>query len=125
LGNSSSRKQQKNKQLYSPPYEITLVIVNLVEQIGESLGRISPAGYTPPTAQLRRETRIKSVQASLNIEGNTLSLEQVTAVLDGKRVLGTPREIQEIRNAFAAYDLPDFQRRLKKLLLGTSPTPVN
>ena len=91
--------------LYSPPYEITPAIVDLVERIGESLGWISPAGHTLPAPRLRRETRIKSVQASLHIEGNTLSLEQVTAVLDGKRVLGTPREIQEVRNAFAAYDL--------------------
>ena len=91
--------------LYSPPYEITPTIVDLVERIGESLGRISPAGHTLPAPRLRRETRIQSVQASLHIEGNTLSLEQVTAVLDGKRVLGTPREIQEVRNAFAAYDL--------------------
>ena len=90
---------------YSPPYEITPAIVDLVERIGESLGRISPVIHTPPAPRLRRETRIKSVQASLHIEGNTLSLEQVTAVLDGKRVLGTPREIQEVRNAFAAYEL--------------------
>ncbi|MCF6290817.1 MAG: Fic family protein [Desulfobacterales bacterium] len=90
---------------YSPPYEITPAIVDLVERIGEYLGRISLAGHTPSAPRLRRATRIKSVQASLHIEGNTLSLEQVTAVLDGKRVLGTPREIQEVRNAFAAYDL--------------------
>jgi len=92
-------------QTYSPPYEITPVIVDLVERIGECLGRISLAGHTPSTPRLRRETRIRSIQASLHIEGNTLSLEQVTAVLDGKRVLGTPQEIQEVRNAFAAYEL--------------------
>jgi Fic family protein len=91
-------------QPYSPPYEITPVIVDLVERIGECLGRISLAGNTPSAPRLRRETHIQSIQASLHIEGNTLSLEQVTAVLDGKRVLGTPREIQEVRNAFAAYE---------------------
>ena len=48
--------------------------------------------------------RIRTIQASLAIENNTLSLEQVTAILDGKRVLGLPREIQEVRNAFAAYE---------------------
>jgi Fic family protein len=53
---------------------------------------------------LRRGNRIKTVQASLEIEGNTLNLEQVTAVLAGKRVLGQPREIQEVRNAFVAYE---------------------
>lgn len=91
--------------LYSPPYEITPAILDLVERIGECLGRISPAGHTPPAPRLRREKRIKSVQATLNIEGNTISLEQVTAVLDGKPALGTPRDIQEVRNGFAAYDL--------------------
>lgn len=91
-------------QPYSPPYQITAVCVDLVERIGECLGRISLAGTTPIAPRLRRESRIQSVQASLHIEGNTLSLEQVTAVLDGKRVLGTPREIQEVRNAFAAYE---------------------
>ena len=63
------------------------------------------AGPPPSAPRLRREARIQSIQASLYIEGNTLSLEQVTAVLDGKRALGTPREIQEVRNAFVAYEL--------------------
>ena len=57
--------------------------------------------------QLRRQNRIKTIQASLQIEGNTLSLEQVTAVLEGKRVLGQPQEIQEVRNAFAVYEAID------------------
>ena len=54
--------------------------------------------------QLRRGNRIKTIQASLAIEHNTLNLEQVTAVLEGKKVLGLPREIQEVRNAFEAYE---------------------
>jgi hypothetical protein len=53
---------------------------------------------------LRRENRIRTIQASLAIENNTLTLEQVTAVIEGKRVLGHPREIQEVRNAFATYE---------------------
>ncbi|MBU0728626.1 MAG: Fic family protein [Proteobacteria bacterium] len=95
--------KKKNKQ-YSPPYEITPTILDLVERIGESLGRISLSRHTPSPTRLRRENRIQSIQASLNIEGNTLNLEQVTAVMDGKRVLGSPREIQEVRNAIAAYE---------------------
>jgi len=59
------------------------------------------------TPRLRRENRIRTIQASLAIENNTLTLEQVTAVIDGKRVLGLPREIQEVRNAFAAYEAMD------------------
>jgi len=92
------------KKPYTPPYEITSCIVDLIEKIGECLGRITPVG-SPTSPRLRRETHLRSVQASLNIEGNTLSLEQVTAVLAGKKVLGTPHEIQEVRNAFAAYEL--------------------
>lgn len=95
---------KKSNQPYSPPFEITPEIVDLIERIGESLGRLSLDESHSPTSRLRRETRIQSIQASLQIEGNTLSLEQVTAVLDGKRVLGSPREIQEVRNAFAAYE---------------------
>ena len=58
---------------------------------------------------LRRENRIRTIQASLAIEHNTLSVEQVTAVIEGKTVLGLPREIQEVRNAFAAYEaMPDW-----------------
>ncbi len=90
-----------------PPFTITAVILSLVEQIGEALGRISTKGLPEPTPQLRRQNRIKTIQASLAIENNTLTLDQVTAVLDGKRVLGLPREIQEVKNAFAAYEKLD------------------
>lgn len=59
---------------------------------------------------LRRENRIRTIQASLAIEHNTLNVEQVTAVIEGKSVLGLPREIQEVRNAFAAYEaMPDWE----------------
>jgi Fic family protein len=89
---------------YQPPLTLTPRMLALVAEIGERVGRLSaeqPGGLTP---QLRRGNRIRTIQASLAIENNTLSVEQVTAVLDGKRVLGLPREIQEVRNAFAAYE---------------------
>lgn len=88
---------------YQPPYSLTPAMFRMVEEIGEALGRLR-AGSGPVEPHLRRGNRIRSIQASCAIEGNTLSVEQVTAVLDGKRVLGTPREIQEVRNAFAAYE---------------------
>jgi Fic family protein len=89
---------------YTPPFTLTTEILNLVEQIGEALGRlqINQEQQVPP--HLRRDNRIRTVQASLAIEGNTLSIEQVTAVLAGKRVLGTPKDVQEVRNGFAAYE---------------------
>jgi len=89
--------------IYHPPFDITPDILHLVEEIGEALGRWS-ALKMPDSPLLRRSNRIRTIQASLEIENNTLSLEQITALLDGKRVFGSPREIQEVRNAFAAYD---------------------
>lgn len=90
---------------YSPPFSITPELLDLVERIGEALGRWSAHGETEFSPRLRRGNRIRTIHASLAIENNSLSLEQVTALLDGKRVLGLPREIQEVRNAFAAYEL--------------------
>jgi Fic family protein len=89
---------------YEPPFRISNAALNRVAQISELLGRWSVAGGASLAPQLRRENRIRTIQASLAIENNSLSLEQVTAVLDGKRVLGKPREIQEVRNAFVAYE---------------------
>jgi Fic family protein len=87
----------------NPPFTITPRILALVadiavatERIGVQAKRMNP--------NLRRGNRIRTIQASLAIEQNTLTLEQVTALLEGKRVLGAPREIQEVRNAFAAYE---------------------
>ncbi len=88
----------------SPPCTITSAIVSLVAAISEELGRHSAIGDGARELRLRRENRIRTIHASLAIENNTLTLEQVTAVINGKRVLGLPREIQEVRNALAAYD---------------------
>ncbi len=93
-----------NLRIYQPPYTITPAILNLVAEIGEMVGRYTVLAEQNLTPLLRRENRIRTIQASLAIENNTLTLEQVTAVIDGKRVLGHPREIQEVLNAFAAYE---------------------
>ncbi len=87
-----------------PPYTITPAIVNLVAQIGEGLGRLSAMGDTAATLRLRRANRIRTIRGSLAIEGNTLTEAQITAILDGKRVMAPPREIQEVCNAIEAYD---------------------
>jgi Fic family protein len=92
---------------YQPPYTITPAILNLVAEISELIGRYTMLTEQNLTPRLRRENRIRTIQASLAIENNTLTLEQVTAVIDGKCVLGLPREIQEVRNAFAAYEAMD------------------
>ena len=89
---------------YQPPYTITPQIVQQVADIVELVTRWSYSDDSALTPQLRRNNRIRTIQASLAIENNTLSIEQVTDVLDGKTVVGLPREIQEVRNAFAAYE---------------------
>ncbi|AYG43460.1 Fic family protein [Pseudomonas sp. Leaf58] len=89
---------------YHPALTVTPRILALVAEISEQVGLLTAYRDATLTPQLRRGNRIRTIQASLAIENNTLSVEQVTALLDGKRVLGLPREIQEVRNAFATYD---------------------
>ena len=89
---------------YAPPLTLTPELLNRVAAIAEALGRWSARQDALPSPRLRRENRIHTIQASLAIEQNSLSLEQVTAVFDGQRVLSPARDIQEVRNAIAAYD---------------------
>lgn len=80
------------------------MVLDLVAQIGEEIGRQGLQRDFPLPPELRRGNRLRTIQASLAIENNSLSLEQVTALVAGKRVLGPPKEIQEVHNAFAAYE---------------------
>lgn len=89
---------------YQPPYTLTPEILNLVAQISEILGRLSALTDSTKALHLRRINRIRTIRGSLAIEGNTLTEEQITAILDGKRIIAPPREIQEVHNAIAAYD---------------------
>jgi len=89
---------------YAPPLTLNPALLNRVAAIAEALGRWSARQDSQPSPRLRRENRIHTIQASLAIEQNSLSLEQVTALFDGQRVLGPARDIQEVRNAIAAYD---------------------
>ena len=97
-----------------PPYEITSGIIHQVESIGELLGSSPIRILEASQPRLRRFNQIRNIQASLEIEGNTLTLEQVTAVIEGKRVLGDPAEIQEVRNALLAYESMKNWRPSKK-----------
>lgn len=89
---------------YQPPYTITPTIVSLIAEISERLGQLSVLQTTEENLRLRRINRIRTIQGSLAIEGNTLTQEQITAVLGGQPVIAPPREIQEVRNAIAAYE---------------------
>ena len=89
---------------YSPPFRMTDEITGLVIEIGELVGAVSVDAGLSPDPRLRRETRIRTIYSSLAIEQNTLSLDQVTDVIDGKRVLGPPKDIREVKNAYEAYE---------------------
>ncbi len=89
---------------YIPPFHITEKIANLTAEIAEKVGSISATIGDIPHPKLRKENRIKTIQSSLAIENNTLSIEQVTAIVEGKRVLGSPQEIQEVKNAIETYE---------------------
>lgn len=94
---------------YIPPYDITEEMLELTSEIMEDLGKLSNINDLDKLPRLRRVNRIKSIQSSLAIENNTLSLEQVTDVIDGKRVLGPQDDIIAVKNAFAVYKtIPDF-----------------
>ena len=90
---------------YQPPFHMTDQMGVLIAEISEQIGRITVLQGGISSPHLRRENRIRTIQASLAIENNSLSMEKVTAILDGKRVLGNPNEIREIQNAYEAYEM--------------------
>ena len=90
---------------YEPPFKITSQIIDLISQISEAIGEINSLENNPRHLELRKENRIKTIHSSLAIENNSLSIEQITAIIEGKRVLGNPNEIQEVKNALQAYEL--------------------
>ncbi len=90
---------------YKPPFHMTDRTVTLLAEISEQVGRITVLQEGNMSPHLRRENRIRTIHSSLAIEHNSLSLDQVTAILDGKRVLGNPNEIKEVQNAYQAYEM--------------------
>ena len=80
-------------------------ITNLVGDIGEQIGRIKVLSHGNLNPHLRKENRIRTIHSSLAIEHNSLSLEQVTAIVDGKHILGNPNEIREVKNAYDTYEM--------------------
>ncbi|QBE96954.1 Fic family protein [Blautia producta] len=90
---------------YKPPYSITEDMLNLVASISEKLGEINVYHNLDAKPHLRKSNRIKSIHSSLKIEANSLSIGEVRDVIDGRIVLGPEREIQEVKNAYEAYEL--------------------
>lgn len=94
----------KNKK---PPFEITNAIIGYVAEIAELVGKLTSTNQLSANPTLRRTNRIRTIHGSLAIEQNTLTLEQVTAVLNGKQVLAPPKDIAEVKNAYEIYERLD------------------
>lgn len=89
---------------YTPPFQITNTMLQLVSSISEKVGKLSLLEHSEAMPHLRRNNRIRSIHSSLKMEANSLSLTQVRDVIDGKLVFGKQKEIQEVKNAYAAYE---------------------
>lgn len=90
-----------------PPFEITNAILDEIAEIAELVGHVNATLGLSTNPTLRRTNRIRTIYSSLAIEQNTLSLEQVTAVLNGKRVIAPPKDIAEVKNAYEIYEMMD------------------
>jgi Fic family protein len=89
---------------YKPPFSITPCILKLSQRIYHTLGILEGEKLDAGPIKLRRKNNIKTIQTSLAIEGNSLSLEQVTDIFEGKKVLGPKRDIIEVQNAILIYE---------------------
>jgi Fic family protein len=87
-----------------PPYEVTNTILKQIASISEKIGEVNAAHLQRPSPELRKKNRVKTINASLEIEGNTLSEDQITAIIDQKRVIGPERDILEVQNAIRVYE---------------------
>ena len=105
--------------MYVPPFTITEKMLHLVSEVSEQMGILNARlGENVPSPMLRKKNQIRTIHSSLAIENNTLSLKQVTDIVDGKHVLGAPDEIQEVKNAIEAYRLmPELDAFKEKDLL--------
>lgn len=90
-----------------PPFEITASMLDKIVEIAELVGQVNAVAGLTTNPMLRRTNRIRTIYSSLAIEQNTLSLEQVTAVLNGKRVIAPPKDIAEVKNAYEIYEMMD------------------
>lgn len=90
-----------------PPYEISNKILSLISSISEKIGEIRSAHLVKPPTELRKKNRIKTIQSSLEIEGNTMTVEQITDLINDKRVLAPKRDIIEVKNAIRVYSMLD------------------
>lgn len=90
-----------------PSFQNSARIISLVSEVSELVGRVSVFDRLFPNPTLRRENRIRTIHSSLLIEDNSLTFEQVTAVLNGHHVLAPPQDVREVQNAYEAYEAAD------------------
>ncbi|HAK11457.1 MAG TPA: cell filamentation protein Fic [Chitinophagaceae bacterium] len=106
-----------------PPYTISSRILNLVSEVAHKIGEVNASFLTKQSPELRKQNRIRTIQASLAIEGNTLAINQVTAILDKKRVIGPPKDIAEVNNAIQVYaQLSKYHPYTEKAFLSAHKT---
>ncbi len=93
-----------NDSIMKPPYDITPAILHLISTISEKIGAVNATYLNKQSPQLRKQNKIKTIHSSLQIEGNTLSEEQITALLENKRIIGPAKDVQEVINAIKVYE---------------------
>ncbi|MCK5776137.1 MAG: Fic family protein, partial [Bacteroidales bacterium] len=107
-----------NDSIMKPPYELTSTILRLITSISEKLGEVNANFLNRPSPQLRKRNKIKTIHSSLQIEGNTLTEEQITAIIENKRVIGPKKDINEVLNAIEIYEqLNDLNPSNEKSLI--------
>jgi Fic family protein len=101
-----------------PPYNLTSEILKLISEVSHKIGEVNASFLTKQSPELRKRNRVRTIQASLAVEGNTLSVDQITAIIDNKRVLVPAKDIQEVLNANKVYEqLNKFNPFIEKSFL--------
>lgn len=109
-----------------PPYKITPQMLDLVSRSSLILGKIQAGPDTVPAPKLRKKNRIKTIQGTLSIEGNTLDIEQITGIIEHRAVIGPPNDILEVNNAIRVYERMDLYTSVsEKSFLSAHKTLMN
>jgi Fic family protein len=104
--------------IMKPPYDITPTILKLVSSISEKIGEVNANYLNKQSPQLRKQNKIKTIHSSLQIEGNTLTEAQITALIENKRVVGPQKDVLEVLNAIGVYDgIESFKSNSEKSFL--------
>lgn len=109
-----------------PPYDITPKILKLISSISEKIGEVNANYLSKQSPQLRKQNRIKTIQSSLQIEGNTLTEYQITALIDNKRIIGPEKDVLEVLNAIKVYnELNKYKLHSEKDFLNAHASLMN